>query len=620
MSCIAQQFSIQSIPDSLKENAVAVKRFEEITYEIKSPSKGIYHDHYIITILNEAGNEEATFESPYDKFLTINSVSGVLYNAAGKEIKHVKKKDMQDISGTGEENLITDTRYKAHDFYCREYPYSVDYDEEYEFNGIRFFPDWFPQDDPRVAVEFSRYTLIAPKNYEVRYKAFNFPAEPKIVESGDKRIYTWELRGIPARVPEPLAPSWKNLAPFVMIAPSEFEAEGYKGNMSTWKEYGQFMYELIKGRDQLPPDIKQKVHSLTDTIHDVRRKIATLYEFLQKNTRYISVQLGIGGWQPFDANYVASKKYGDCKALSNYMIALLKEAGITGKYVEIRALKHAPGMVTDFSESQFNHVISCVPLNKDTVWLECTSQSLPAGYLSGFTANRYALLIDENGGTVVHTPKYGLQDNLQMRNIKASINEEGNLSATVETLYKGMEQDDLEGRIDYLSKDRQLEFLKKAIDLPTFDIGSTEYKEIRSILPPAIVEKLSISANNYAQISGRRIFVVPNILTKSNTQLKTNEQRKYDIELKDEYHHSDTVEIRVPSGYQPESIPKETRLETEFGKYYSSTKVASDKITYYRSFDQYSGKFPSKDYNNLANFYEQMYKADHSQVVLVKNQ
>ncbi|HEV3250375.1 MAG TPA: hypothetical protein VGZ71_05450, partial [Puia sp.] len=94
----AQSYNILLIPDSLKKNARVVQREEEITLEIKSPAKAIMRKRHVFTILNETGNNFGGNVSEYDKFISINSLSGTLYDAAGKEIKHVKKKDMSDRS------------------------------------------------------------------------------------------------------------------------------------------------------------------------------------------------------------------------------------------------------------------------------------------------------------------------------------------------------------------------------------------------------------------------------------------------------------------------------------------------------------------------------------------
>jgi hypothetical protein len=169
------------------------------------------------------------------------------------------------------------------------------------------------------------------------------------------------------------------------------------------------------GRDVLPDDIKKKVHELTDHLTDTRQKVYALYNFLQNNTHYISIQLGIGGWQPFPADYVATKRYGDCKALSNYMVALLKEAGIDGKYVVIYGGRDMPDLVGDFPSLQGNHMITCVPLGKDSIWLECTSQTESPDFMGSFTGDRNAILIDADGGHIVHTPSYSAADNLQCR-------------------------------------------------------------------------------------------------------------------------------------------------------------------------------------------------------------
>ena len=109
--------------------------------------------------------------------------------------------------------------------------------------------------------------------------------------------------------------------------------------------------------------------------------------------QYISIKLGIGGWQPLTAKFVSEKGYGDCKALTNLMMALLKEAGIKSNYVLILAGADENDINTSFPASYFNHVICAVPMAADTVWLECTSQVKDPGYMVSFTGNMHSLIL-----------------------------------------------------------------------------------------------------------------------------------------------------------------------------------------------------------------------------------
>ena len=619
LSLSAQTYNVVLIPDSLRKGARAVIREEEFILEIKSPSKVITKEHHVYTILNESGDNIGGLTTWYGKFTSINSVAGTLYDAAGKTLKKMKKKDMEDRSAVSENDLADDARYKEYNFYCRDYPYTVDYEEEDEMNGVLDFPDWTPLYNSGISTQHSKYIIIAPKDYKVRYKLMNGAAEPVITESGDKKTYTWEAKNLPARWTEAYGPRWREIAPCVLLAPSDFEAQGYKGNMSTWESYGKFIAQLRTGRDQLPDDIRKKVHELTDNLKDPRQKVYALYDFLQQNTHYISIQLGIGGWQPFPADYVATKRYGDCKALSNYMVALLKEAGIAGKYVEIRAGEGAAAMVEDFPSFQSNHVITCVPMGKDTIWLECTSQTVSPDFMGSFTGGRKAILIDDDGGHIVRTPTYTAADNLQCRVVNAGIDAEGNLDADVNTVYTGLRQELPHDLMSEITAEQREKYLNNLFHLPTYKVDKSHYQEQKGTIP-VVKEYLHVLSPNYAGISGKRLFVTPNLFDRSPTRLSADSVRKYDFIEDVASRDIDSIFIKIPAGYTPESVPPDVSINSPFGRYTASVKIAGDKIIYYRSREESVGRYPPSDYAGLVKFYEQLYKADHSRVVLVKKE
>jgi hypothetical protein len=478
---------------------------------------------------------------------------------------------------------------------------------------------WTPQGGDRLSVERSYVTIMCPENYQFRYKAFHYKDDPFVVTENKKKSSTWTVNNMPAFTRESYQPPLHEVTTVVIFAPTEFQLGDYHGNMQSWQDFGKFIYALKRGRDVLPLNIKSRVHELTDGINDEKKKIQALYEYMQQNTRYISIQLGIGSWQPFDANFVASKSYGDCKALTNYMYSLLKEAGIRSCYTVVRAGRNANYITEDFPSQQFNHVILCVPLKSDTVWLECTSQTVAAGYMGSFTGNRYALIVDENGGTLAQTPRYGVKENGQVRKINAVLDEDASLRVQAQSKYDAIQQDELHMLINGLSKERLKEYLHDQLDFATYDINSFNYVQKKSTLP-AIEESLDITVSNYATITGKRIFVVPNVMTRVYSKLPVDTARKYDLLLAAEYRDIDSVEIEMPKGYGPEAIPQDVTVESRFGKYRCSVKLKDNKLFYYRSLERYSGQFPAKDYNELVKFIETIYKADRNKVVLVKNE
>ena len=107
---------------------------------------------------------------------------------------------------------------------------------------------------------------------------------------------------------------------------------------------------------------------------------------------------------------------------------MLHAVHLEGQSVYINGGKDKQVQYPDFPNAYFNHAIACVPMKNDTVWLECTSQTNPCGYLGKFTDNRPALLAAPDGGHLVRTPVYDEKTNTVRKNIKMTLNTEGGRS------------------------------------------------------------------------------------------------------------------------------------------------------------------------------------------------
>lgn len=615
------QYAVTDVPPVLLKGADAVMRVYERNIRMNSVRDLRIVTRYAVTILNESGAKHAAFYERYDKLHEIKSIKGALYDASGKQLRKLKNSEVKDESAISDYSIMEDSRSKSHDFYHRSYPYTVEYEWEERWLQTFYLPGWTPQYNIFLSVQESRLDVTVPADYQLRYRHFNYKGEPKETPGKGEKTFTWQIKNVPALKKEPLAAGFRYRTTMVYLAPTDFAYGSYSGKINNWQDLGKFIRDLNSGREQLPEKTKNEVHALVDNIKDEREKVRLLYRYMQERTRYVSIQLGVGGFQPFDATYVSTKGYGDCKALSNYMYALLKEAGIRSNYILVKAGDGNTDLVEDFAANQFDHVILCVPSanSKDTIWLECTNQTAPFGYLGEFTNNRPVLLIGEDGGTLVRTPDYKLEQNQQRRILKAVINEEGDLKGTSFTKLTGLQQDWYHGLVHSVSQERQLEILKERLSLPSYDITSFRYSEHPDERPvPAMDESLEITVTGYASISGKRLFITPNVLNRATYKLDEETERKAPINLSMAYRDVDTVEITVPDGYTAESVFNDVNLESPFGKYTATVKVEGNRIRYIRVREQKEGLFPAKEYPALESFFNAIHKADRGRVVLVK--
>jgi hypothetical protein len=512
---------------------------------------------------------------------------------------------------------MMDIRLKYYKFGYHLYPYTIAFEEDIDLDGLFSLPpQWIPQPSPLVSVVSSSLVVRAPADYPLQYRGYNLTGP--VIGMEKKKTYTWQLSNRPAVVTEPYSTTWWAREARVDLAPGAFQLEGFKGNFDSWSQLGRFMGALYEGKGQLPAEAKQKVHALVDGLTSDREKIDVLYDFLQHNTHYVGVELGIGGWQPYDAAYVYNKKYGDCKALANYMVALLKEAGIRADPVLIRAGAEATPIDTGFACNQFNHVIAAAFTGSDTIWLECTSQTLPPGYLSSFTADRDALMVDETGGHVIHTPVYGIRDNRITRNLKGVIDEKGDLGAGLVTDYSGLEQDVPQSMVDRLSKKDLLEQRRQSLGLPNCIVTNLQYRSVRAAVP-LLEETLQLSAENFVLLAGNRMMITPGIFLKRLPRLQESAAvRKTNVELKLSVEETDSVIFQLPAGWIPEGDLPNISSSADFGSYRFRASYSDGVLTIICHFRQYKGVYPAEEYTKLAHFFNLVYREGNRQFVFIK--
>jgi len=612
------KFPAHEIPDSLLKHANVVVRHDARTFRINARDRATYHVYSAITILNEQGKSFAREVIVYDKLSKIKKINGTVYDATGKLIKTLKASEIYDQSAYDGMTLFSDNRLKAVDLTHGSYPYTVEFEYELELKYLFYIPSFVLQPEEKMSVQSASFILEYPIALKPKYDAIGINQSPQIRHSPDgTELVIWEFRNIMPVIDEPHSPGRHALSPRIMAAPSYFEYASYVGSMNTWNEFGKWIAKLNEGRDELPAATKQQILAMTADQKTIEDKTRVLYEYLQSKTRYVGIQLGIGGYQPFEASIVDEFGYGDCKALSNYMVSMLKVIGIKSHYALINAGPSAPPLKANFVSSQFNHAVVAVPNGGDTLWLECTSQTNPFGYAGRFTGDRKALLITDAGAQIANTPNYAAEQNVQFSSAKVTLDKTGNGKAKVSTIYGGLQYEN--NRLNSIlndPRDEQKQWIQKNIKIPSFDLIAFSLSNLKDRLPSATID-LELNLTRLANISGKRMFLTPNLLNRSTYTPNPVEKRTTIVLQRIGFLDVDTIRYTLPEEVYPEFLPGPIKIKSTFGEYEATFQVEQGNLTYIRRLKMYKGEFPPSSYQELIDFHRSVIKADNTRMVFM---
>ncbi|MGC2060161.1 MAG: DUF3857 domain-containing protein [Candidatus Sulfotelmatobacter sp.] len=611
------------------EKTDAVLLYSETNVTVISTDKIRTQVREAYKILRPNGRGHGTVSVYSNPQRKVKALRGWCIPAQGKDFE-VKDKDAIEASpGINGGELIRDVTFKILRIPASDPGNIIGY--EYEVEEQPFFLQelWhFQEADP---VRESHYSLQIPAGWEYKASWLNHE-EVSVTESGGN-VSQWVLHDVKGIRREPKMPPQDGVAGFMII--SLFPPGGVLNGFSNWNEMGKWYVNLVGSRVDASSEIKQQVAALTASKTTTLEKMQTLATFVQRDVRYVGIELGIGGYQPHPASEVFAHRYGDCKDKATLLRSMLREIGVDSFHVVIYSERGAVTPKTP-AHNGFNHVIAAIRLPEGLsdpsliatvqhpklgklLFFDPTNDLIPFGQLPGYLQANYGLLVTPDGGELIELPQQPSAMNSIRRTAQLTLDKNGTLKGNVEEVRLGQRASSERWRLRTVSKDADR--IKPIEELLASSLGSFQITRA-SVLNGQQTDRpfgfnYSFESPNYAKNAGDLLLVRPRVIgMKGSGFLETKEPRKFPIEFEEPAQDTDSFEITIPPGYVVDDVPPPVDADYGFASYHSKTVVKGNVVDYTRTFEVKELSVPVDKAEALKKFYRIIAGDERNTVVL----
>ena len=482
----------------------------------------------------------------------------------------------------------------------------------------------------RLPVVLSRLTATLPAGWRADGVTFNHAkVEPAVTGS----TYAWEMNNLAPLSPETASPPVTSLAPWRAVSyyPPANAKSGAGRTFANWAEVSKWMAELSDGQSSPDGNLATKSRQLAGDAKTEVERIRAIGQFVQ-SINYVSIQIGIGRFRPHPALEVFSKSYGDCKDKANLMRAMLQALGIRSYLVLIWS--GDPTFVREEwpSPSQFNHCIIAVKVTDDAkaqtiithpalgrmLIFDPTDTNTPVGDLPFHEQGSFALIISGEAGALLRMPAMPPEDNMLNRTADVTLGPDGTIvaklreqaigqAAVVERRsFRGMSRPEYNTLIEsWISQGAQGARISKIE--PADNPGDGRFSLA-----------VEFAAPGYAQLmQGRLLVFKPAIVSRREFLALTEPVRKHPVVLRPQA-YTETINVRLPAGFEVDELPDAVKLDAPFGSYVTSYVVKDGQLLFTRKLVVRASTIPVADYAKVRGFFERIRAAEQSPVVLVK--
>ena len=486
----------------------------------------------------------------------------------------------------------------------------------------------------KIPVMRARFVLQLPPSWEVSASWFNYPEQKPQMVGTSQRV--WELTDLLAVEEEPDMPPQSTIEGHLGVKYFPPDGSQHRRITASWKNLGLWYYGLTQASLTSSPQIKQKVAALTAGIPDPVGKIRALTEYMQRQIRYVAIEIGIGGFQPHSAADVFNNQYGDCKDKATLLLSMLHEIGVDAYYVIIDTDR---GIVRpDFPSMNFNHVILAIRLADNLnvsdlyatvndpnlgklLLFDPTNPYVPLGYLPPYLQDSYGLLVSPAGGDLLLMPLLPPSTNRLLRTAKFSLNPAGDLTGEVQELTWGAPAEEDREMFLKAQPSKRAEVVESFLSgfLNSFTLTAASLGNLEKYDKTFALNYKFVSSG-YASSAGNMLFVRPRVLGDKYTSLlelfAEKNSRKYPIEFEEATRQDDVFDISLPAGYAVEGLPKPVQADCDYATYHSETKVSDGVLHYHRTFEIKDVMIPTEKLAVIRDFLQQIAADQQSAAVL----
>jgi len=482
------------------------------------------------------------------------------------------------------------------------------------------------------------YSLTLPARWEPDLNWINWaPVELKpepISPAAHRRLFI-EIPDVPAIEDEPYMPEDRALAGRLLVRLKS--ADSGVRSFTGWADMGAWYAGLSESRRSFDETVLRKAQELSAAAPDTFSKIRALAEFAQKDIRYVSIQIGIGGFQPHPASGILANRYGDCKDKSTLLAAMLKAIGIDSHFIVIHTDRGTVTPESPVSLYSFNHVILAIRLPDDVpeagldslvrhpgagklLIFDPTMPTTPLGRLPYYLQDNTGLLVAGGGGELLRLPRSAPEGNLLDRTGKLTLTGDGALVGEVREVRRGADADVLRYQMLSATNAERRKYLETflARSFASFSLQSYAFENLEDTRADLVLAYKFI-ASAYAKRAGGYLVIRPRAVGIKAVDLASagRKPRRFPIDLQTTALSRDEFTIELPEGYEVESLPKPVALEAGFAAYSSRTRADGRTIVYKREYRLLDPLLPASRYEEALKFYLAV-AAEEQQSLLLK--